>query len=381
MNFNYSAEQLGIQEALNRYIEKSYGFEYRRQLARDMTCSREAWAMYAELGLLALPFAESDGGLGGGGVERMLVLQGFGKGLLLEPYVPTVILAGGALALLGSEVQKAMITDIAEGKLLMAFAHQEPESRYCRTHVETSARRTPSGWVLNGRKASVHAAPFADRFLISARVDGAARDPDGISLFLVDAAATGLACDAYGMHDGTCAAELRLQDVAVAEQDAIGAPGQALAAIEQVLDHAVAASCAESLGAMEMLMTLTIEYLQTRKQFGQPIGKFQALRHRAAEMQIRIEQARAMTLQAAVQSDHANAAERGAGVSGAKALIGEAARFVGQQAVQLHGGMGLTDELSVGHYFKRLTMLEAAYGDTDYHLGRYGAHMQEQMQS
>lgn len=370
MNFDLSAEQSGIRDSLRRFISKSYGFEQRRTLARQKSYSSEAWSTYAELGILALPFPEEVGGLGGSGVDVMLVMESFGEGLLLEPYVSTIVLCGGLLTQVSGE-HADILCDIIEGRRHLAFAGFEPDGRYTASCVTTRAEALSNQWHLNGRKSMVYDSPFADTFVVSARVGGGVTDRDGIALFVVDAHAPGVEVRPYGTHDGSTAAEIVLKNVRVDSTALVGTVGEAMPLIEKALDRTVAAQCAEAVGIMASLKEQTIQHLQTRKQFGQPIGKFQALRHRVAEMAVQLEQARAMALLAAVYVDCDDAALRASTVSGAKAFVSRCARFVGQEAVQLHGGMGLTDELAIGHGFKRLTMLEAAYGDSDYHLARY----------
>ena len=370
MNFNYSEEQLALQETLRRFIAKDCPFEQRRALAKSADgFSRAAWKAFADFGILALPFPEEFGGLdehGGTAVDTLLVMDILGRGLALEPYVSTVILCGGLLRDVGSPAQKAeLLPAIAGGELLLALAHFEPGARYEVARVAATATAQGSDWRLDGVKAVVLAAPSADKLLVSARTGR------GLSLFLVDAGAPGLTLRPYPTQDGARAADIRLAGVNVGADALIGSEGAALPAIERALDQANAALCAEAVGIMSALNEITLEYLKTRRQFGAPIGKFQALQHRMADMVIATEQARSMATLAAVHAGSADAAERNRSVAAARAYIGAQARFVGQQAVQLHGGMGVVDELKVGHYFKRLTMIGLTFGDTDYHLGRF----------
>ena len=367
MNFNYTEEQLALQDTLRRFIAKDYAFEHRRALAKSADgFDREAWKTFADFGILALPFHEDFGGLNGTAVDTMLVMEMLGRGLALEPYVSTVVLCGGLIRDAGSAAQKeALLPAIAGGELMLALAHHEPGGRYEIDRVATTATPTGSGWQLDGAKAVVLGAPSADKLIVSAR------DGKGVSLFLVDPKAPGVSMRAYPTQDGARAADIRLAKVAVGADALIGTAGNALPVIERALDYANAALCAEAVGIMSALNEVTLEYLKTRKQFGVPIGNFQALQHRMADMVIATEQARSMATLAAVRADSSDAAERSRAVAAAKAYVSQSARLVGQQAVQLHGGMGVVDELNVSHYFKRLTMIGLTFGDVDFHLGRF----------
>ena len=367
MDFNYTEEQLALQDTLRRFIAKDYPFEHRRALAKSAEgFDRSAWKVFADFGILALPFHEDFGGLNGNAVDSMLVMEMLGRGLALEPYVSTVVLCGGLIRDAGSAAQKeVLLPAIAGGELMLALAHYEPGSRYALDHVVTTTTPAGSGWKLDGTKAVVLGAPSADKLIVSAR------DGKGVSLFLVDARAPGVTLRAYPTQDGARAADVKLAGVQVGADAMIGPAGSALTIIERAIDYANAALCAEAVGIMSALNEVTLEYLKTRKQFGVPIGKFQALQHRMADMVIATEQARSMTTLAAVRADSNDAAERSRAVAAAKAYVTQSARLVGQQAVQLHGGMGVVDELNVGHYFKRLTMIGLSFGDADYHLGRF----------
>ncbi|MCX7148765.1 MAG: acyl-CoA dehydrogenase family protein [Rhodocyclales bacterium] len=367
MDFNYTEEQLALQDTLRRFIARDYGFEHRRESAKSTDgFDRSAWKTFADFGILALPFPEGFGGLNGNAVDTMLVMEMLGRGLALEPYVSTVVLCGGLIRDAGSTEQKeTLLPAVAGGELMLAFAHFESGSRYAVDHVATTATANGHGWKIDGAKAVVLGAPSADKLLVSAK------DGKGISLFLVDAKIPGVTLRAYPTQDGARAADVKLAGVQVGADALIGTAGNALPAIERALDYANAALCAEAVGIMSALNEVTLEYLKTRKQFGQPIGKFQALQHRMADMVIATEQARSMATLAAVRADSADAAERSRSVAAAKAYVTQSARLVGQQAVQLHGGMGVVDELNVSHYFKRLTMIGLTFGDADYHLGRF----------
>ena len=367
MDFNYTDEQNALRDTLTRFIAKDYPFEARRALAKSADgFSRAHWKQFAELGLLALPFPEDFGGLNGNGVDTMLVMEAFGRGLVLEPYLATVVVAGHLVRDAGSAAQKdALLPAVAGGERMLALAHYERGARYEVSRVDTAAKADGAGWKLSGSKAVVLGGGAADRLLVSANTG------KGISLFLVDAKAAGVSVRSYMTQDGGRAAEVRLDNVAVGADALIGAQDGALPAIERALDYGIAAMCAEAVGIMAALDEATLEYLKTRKQFGQPIGRFQALQHRMVDMVIATEQSRSMAMMAAVKVDSDDATERRRAISAAKAYIGQQARFVGQQAVQLHGGMGVVDELNVSHWFKRLTMIELTFGNTDHHLGLF----------
>jgi alkylation response protein AidB-like acyl-CoA dehydrogenase len=373
VDFSYTEEQLALQDTLQRFIARDYDFERRRALARsELGYSAEAWAAFAELGVLALPFPEELGGLGGTGVDVMLVMEQFGQGLLLEPFVSTAVLCGRLLQDLAPKATRAeLIAQIIAGKLRLAFAGYEASGRYDLSHVACRAVRAGDGWRLSGAKTVVLDAPSADAFLIAARTGGQVSERAGISLFLVPRATAGLALEGYATQSGGRAGDLTLGDVTVADAALLGVIDQALPAIERAVDVASAALCAEALGIVGALNKATLEYLKSRKQFGVAIGNFQALQHRMAEMYIAGEQIRSMAILAAVSAGQTDAAPRRRAIGAAKAYIGQAARFVGQQAVQLHGGMGVVDELIVSHYFRRLTILDLTFGDADYHLGRF----------
>ncbi|MGH7029324.1 MAG: acyl-CoA dehydrogenase family protein [Stellaceae bacterium] len=372
MDFNLSEEQRLLRDSIDRLLADHYGFAARRgYLAEPEGFSRAMWRRYAELGLLGLPFAEEHGGFGGGAVETMLVMEGFGRALALEPYLATVVLSGAALRLAASAAQQAAILPrLAEGRLTLAFAHGERQARYDLNDVLTTAKPGPRGWVLDGAKSVVVHGDHADRLIVSARSAGERDDPGGISLFLVDPTANGVARRAYPMRDGTRAAEISLSGVEIAADALLGEPGNALPVIERVVEAGIAAVAAEAVGAMAAMHAMTLEYLKTRQQFGKPIGQNQALQHRSAEMLIALEQGRSMAMLAAMMIDEADPKERARNISMAKVGVGQAARFVSQNAVQLHGGIGMTEEYAVGHYFRRCMVIEHLFGDTAHHLSR-----------
>jgi len=372
MDFEFTEEQRLLRESLDRLLGDSYEFAKRKAyLAEPDGFSRAIWAQYAELGLLGLPFAEEHGGFGGSAVDVMIVMEAFGRVLALEPYLATVVLAGRAIEHAASATQKeTLIPQIADGSLRLAVAHGERQARYDLSDVVTTATKTGSSWRLDGAKSVVVHGGSADKLIVSARVAGDRHDPDGIGLFLVDPAASGVARRAYPMRDGTHAADIALSGV---EAEALGEPGAALAVIESVTEAAIAATSAEAVGAMETMLNMTVEYLKTRVQFGRPIGDNQALQHRATEMMIAMEQGRSLAMLAAVMVDDEDAAKRAHDLSTAKVGVGQSARFVSQNAVQLHGGIGMTDEYAVGHYFRRCMVIEHSFGDTGYHLSKLAA--------
>jgi pimeloyl-CoA dehydrogenase small subunit len=374
MDFELSEEQRLLKDSVERLLGDHYEFEARKTyMEAPEGFSRELWGKYAELGLLGLPFEERFGGFGGGPVETMIVAEAFGRALALEPFLSTVVLGGGLLRHAGSDEQRAaLLPKIGEGSLLLAFAHSERQSRYHLADVGTTARRDGGGFVLDGAKTLVLHGDSADKYLVSARVSGERRDPDGIGLFLVEAGASGVSRRGYQTIDGQRAAELTLTKVAVGREAAIGEPSAAFAVIQRVVDEATAALCAEAIGAMAAMHELTVEYLKTRRQFGVPIGTFQVLQHRAVDMLIALEQARSMAMLATMMVAEENDAERHKTIAAAKVQIGKSGRLVGQQAVQLHGGIGMTMEYKVGHYFKRVTAIDTMFGDADHHLGEVG---------
>jgi pimeloyl-CoA dehydrogenase small subunit len=373
MDFDLNDEQRLLKDSVERLIAGRYDFEQRKQYAKGHEgWSRELWAQYAELGLLGMPFAEQHGGFGGGPTETMIVMETFGRGLVLEPYLATVILGGGLLRHAGNEAQKSkLLPEVAAGKLLLAFAHAERQSRYDLADIATTARRDGAGWRLEGEKSLVLHGDSADTLIVAARVEGDRRDRTGIGLFLIDAGANNVARRGYPTQDGLRAAEITFAGAWA--DDVLGTPGKMLPAIERVVDEAIAALCAEAIGVMASMHELTVDYLKTRKQFGRAIGEFQVLQHRAVDMLVALEQARSMALFATMMAADDDAAERHRAVAAAKVQIGNSGRKVGQEAIQLHGGIGMTMEYKVGHYFKRMTMIEVMFGDAETHLAALAA--------
>jgi pimeloyl-CoA dehydrogenase small subunit len=370
MDFDLNDEQRLLKDSVERLLADRYDFEARKKfMAEPEGFSRELWRQYAELGLLGLPFAEADGGIGGGPVETMIVMEAFGRALALEPFLATVVLAGGLIRHGGSDAQRAaLVPKIADGSLLLAFAHSERQARYDLADVGATARRDGAGLVLDGAKSLVLHGDSADKLIVSARIAGDRRDRDGIGLFLVDASAKGVSRCGYQTVDGLRAAEVTLAGVAVGADAAIGQPGAALPLIERVVDEAIAAMAAEAIGGMAAMHELTVEYLKTRKQFGVPIGSFQVLQHRAVDMFVALEQARSLALLATMMVQEPDPVERHKAIAAAKVQVGRSGKLVGQQAVQLHGGIAMTMEYKAGHYFKRVTAIDTTFGDADYHL-------------
>jgi len=372
MDFDLTEEQRLLRESVERLLADHYGFDKRRAYLADADgWSRTLWAQYAELGLLGLPFAEDYGGFGGGPIEVMLVMEAFGRVLALEPYLATVVLGGTALRLAGNEKQKsAILSQIAEGGMILTFAHGERQARYDLTDVLTTAKPKGRGWVIDGSKSVVLHGGSAQRLIVSARTAGERDDVDGVTLFIVDAASTGVARRSYPMRDGTRAAEISLSGVEVGEEEVLGEVGGAFPVIEHVVEAGIAATAAEAVGAMETMQAMTLEYLKTRQQFGRPIGDNQALQHRATEMLMELERGRSMAMLAAMMVEEPDPAERARNIAMAKVGVGQASKFVSQNAIQLHGGIGMTEEYAVGHYFRRCMVIEHSFGDTAHHLSR-----------
>lgn len=369
MNFNFKEEQLQFADALKRWITRDYDFEKRRAIVRSESgTSSAAWATLTELGMTALPVPEEHGGFSGTAVDMFLVMQELGRGLVVEPYFATVL--GAEFLRLGGG-HGALLARVASGELKLSCGLGERQSRHDLHDIATQARRSGEGFRLAGEKKVVLHGAAAGIVVVSARTGGGQRDPDGISLFAVPADAPGVTVTAYRTLDGMRAADVRLEDVAVPADSLVGPEGEGGAILEAAADYGAALLCAEALGAMQALFDTTLDYLKTRQQFGVPLGKFQSLQHRMADMAIHLEQARSMALLAAVRLAQGGADERRRTVSAAKWRVGQAARFIGQQAIQLHGGMGVTDELPASHYFKRLSMIEMTLGDADHHLGRF----------
>jgi pimeloyl-CoA dehydrogenase small subunit len=370
MDFDLSEEQAMLKDAVERLMADRYGFEDRkRHMAEPQGWSASMWEAYGEMGLLALPFAEADGGLGGGPVETMIVMEALGGSLALEPYLSTVVLCGSIVRFGGNDDQRAaLVPAIGEGALKLALAHSERGARYDLAHVETTARAEGDGYVLDGAKVLALHGDSADRLFVTARLSGQSRDETGVGVFLVDADAPGVTRRSYRTQDGARAADIRLDGVKVGADALFGTAETGVALIRRASDAAIAALCAEAVGAMSAMHRLTVEYLKVRKQFGLPIGAFQVLQHQAVDQFVAIEQAKSITLYATMMADSDDAGERARAMHAAKAEIGRQGRLVGESAIQLHGGVGMTMEYAVGHYFKRMTMIDITFGDSDHHL-------------
>jgi len=373
MNFDYNEEQQLLADSVKRFIGKDYGFEERKKIvASDKGYSEDVWGTLAEMGLLGLPVSTDHDGFGGGALDMMGVMESIGEGLVVEPFLATTMSAQ-FVSRAGSDAQKkALLPQIVEGKLKMAFAQTEKGARYNLAHVATQAKKSGGGYVIDGEKAVVIHGPCADKIVVSARTSGGTTDARGISLFLVDAKASGMTMKAYRTLDELRACDITFKGVSVPADALIGKEGEGLALIEEVVDYGTALVCAEAVGAIKSTNDATLEYLKTRKQFGVPIGAFQALQHRMVDMVISYEQAKSMACLACDKADsEKDPAERKRLVSAAKVRVSEACRHVSQESIQLHGGMGMTEEMKVSHTFRRLTMIAQQFGDIDHHLERF----------
>ena len=370
MDFNFTDEQTMLRDSVSRYLANTYTFDARMAAVNgDIGWNPGVWKAFAEeLGILGAPFAEAHGGLGGGAIENMIVMEEIGKALVIEPYLQTVVIGGGFLRAAGGALADAVIPKIIDGSVVIAFAYAEPQGRYNLADLRTTAKKDGAGYVLNGHKAVVYAAPWATHFIVTARTGGSVRERSGVSVFLIPANAPGITRRDYPTVDGARASEVYFENVAVGAETLIGAEGEGLPLIEQVVDEATAAVCAEGAGVVRKLHEGTLDYSRQRKQFGKAIGEFQVLQHRMVDIFMEVEQAVSMTLMATLRLDEPDRAKH---VSSAKNKTSRGARFVGQNAVQIHGGIGISNELAIGHYFKRASMIESQFGDADYHLRRY----------
>ena len=374
MDFSFTEEQTLLRNMVQSFVQDNYDFDARMKIVRSEDgMSREIWQQFAELGLLAAPFSEDLGGLDGGPIETMVIMEELGRGLVVEPYLPTVVLCGGILNRHASkDQQETHLPSLIAGESIWALAFSEPQSRFNLADIVTSAKAEGDGYVLNGAKAVVQGGPWADKLIVSARVSGDQRERDGVSLFIVDKSANGVSTQDYPTVDGGRASEITFENVAVGADALIGEAGNGLDILEEAIDFGIGALSAEAIGHMKQLNDATVEYCKTRKQFGVAIGSFQVLQHRMVDMFMEYEQSVSMTYMVNMKLSE-DASARAKAASGAKVQIGKSGRFVGQQAVQLHGGMGMTEELNVGHYFKRLTMIDTQFGNVDHHLKRFAA--------
>ena len=371
MDFDFTDEQNMVRDGISRLIREQYDWDTRRSVVESESGWRpELWAQLAELGMLAAPFSEEDGGFGGA-TEAMIIMEEFGKGLAVEPFIPSVVCAGGFLKHGGSAAQREeYIGGIISGEMVFAFAYAEPRGRYDLANLETTAKADGGDYVLNGHKAVVIGAPWATHFVVTARTSGDQTDRDGVSVFIVAKDTQGVSTRDYATVDGRRASEVYFENVKVSGDALIGDAGASLPLIEKVVDEATAAVCAEAVGAMKVTNETTVDYSRQRKQFGVPIGSFQVLQHRMADMLMEYEQSVSMCYLATIKLDE-DEVTRKKNVSAAKVRIGQAGRFIGQSAIQTHGGMGMTDELAVGSYFKRLSIIESEFGSVDHHMRRH----------
>ena len=369
MDFEFTDDQLSLRDAVARWVDKGFGFERRHAIARQGGRTRDVYGELAELGLTGIAVSDAHGGMGFGPIEAMVVMEELGRGLVNAPFASGALVAPTVLAQAPAALQSSWLPRIASGEALVVLAHQERAARYRIAHVDTTAKRAGSGWQLSGHKSVVPAADEADAFIVPARTGGGADDAQGIALFLVDKGAAGAKVQGYATQDGARAGELTLADTPAS---LIAEDGHAL--LEKAVDVGIAAACAEGVGVMEKYVALTVEYMNTRKQFGTTLATFQALRHRIADVKMQLELGRSMSYFASLKLGEP-APQRRRAVSQAKVQLGNSMRFVGQQCTQLHGGIGVTDEYIGSHYFKRLTMLEVTFGDTMHHIGEVSARM------
>jgi alkylation response protein AidB-like acyl-CoA dehydrogenase len=372
MDFDFNDDQQMLRDTVRKWVDKAYTFERRRSIVKDGGFSKAAWKELGELGLLGLYVSEANGGMGFGPVDAMVVMEELGRGIVMEPFAAVSLVATSLLNAGAAPSAALWLQGIAEGKEIVVLAHQERAARYRLEHVETAAKNVGGTWQLTGLKSVVPAGAQAGAFIVPARVSGSNDDPAGVALFLVSAGEKGVTVRGYPTQDGACAADLTLNSADAIE---LLPAGQAFPALEHAIDIGIATLCAEAVGAMEKLVAVTVEYMNTRKQFGVTIGTFQALRHRIADVKMQLELGRSMSYFASLKLKEAPPARRRA-LAQAKLQLGASMRFVGQQCIQLHGGIGVTDEYIASHYFKRLTVMEMTYGDTLHQLGEVSARMQ-----
>jgi alkylation response protein AidB-like acyl-CoA dehydrogenase len=373
MDFDFNDDQEMLRDTVRKWVDKAYTFERRREIVKAGGFSKTAWTNLAELGLTGLYVPEAQGGMGFGPVDAMVVMEELGRGIVLEPYAAVALVATHLLKAGKAPSAELWLQGIATGKERVVLAHQERKARYKLAHVETTAKNVNGSWQLNGTKTVVPAGAQAGAFIVPARVNGAVDAPEGIALFLLSKGEKGVKVSGYGTQDGACAADLTLTDAGAIE---LLPAGPAFAALEEAIDIGIAALCAEAVGVMDKLVAVTVEYMNTRKQFGVAIATFQALRHRIADVKMQLELARSMSYFATLKLGEPAAARRRA-IAQAKLQLGQSMRYVGQQCIQLHGGIGVTDEYIASHYFKRLTVLEMTFGDSMHHLGEVSARLQD----
>jgi len=372
MDFTFNEEQTLIQDQVDQFVQKEYDWETRQSLSNsDLGFGESNWQKFAELGWLGISVSEDSGGFGGSAIESMLIMEAFGKGLVVEPFLETMIMAGSLIDDYGSDEQKSSILEPAiSGEMHLALAYAEPQSRFNLSDVVTEAKAEGENYILNGYKSVVMNGPSANKIIISARTSSSQLDENGITLFIVDSDSKGLSKTNYKTVDGRRASDLTIENVSVSKDNIIGNLDSGFEILDSAIDKAILAISAEAVGAMEVLYKTTVEYTKTREQFGTPIGKFQVLQHRMVDMFMEYEQCKSLLYMATMKHEE-GAPDAKKAISGLKYQVGKAGKFIGQQAVQLHGGMGVTDELNVGHYFKRLTTVGTIFGNTDYHLKKY----------
>ena len=372
MDFTFNEEQSLIQDQVDQFIQKEYDWETRQSLSNsDLGFGQDNWQKFAELGWLGISVSEDSGGFGGSAIESMLIMEAFGKGLVVEPFLETMIMSGGIIDDHGSVEQKSALLEPAiAGDMQLALAYAEPQSRFNLSDVVTEAKAEGNNFILNGYKSVVMNGPSANKIIVSARTSGSQLDENGITLFVIDSDTSGLNKTNYKTVDGRRASDLTIENLSVSQDDIIGELDAGFKILDSAIDKAILAISAEAVGAMEVLYKATVEYTKTREQFGTAIGKFQVLQHRMVDMFMEYEQCKSLLYMATMKHEE-GAVDSKKAISGLKYQVGKAGKFIGQQAVQLHGGMGVTDELNVGHYFKRLTTVGTIFGNTDYHLKKY----------
>jgi alkylation response protein AidB-like acyl-CoA dehydrogenase len=370
MDFNFTEEQSMVRDTVASFLQDKYDFDTRRKIvSSDAGWRADYWKAFAEeLGILGASFSEELGGLGGGAIDNMVIMEEFGKALVIEPYLGTVVIGGGFMKHSDYAGAASVIEGIVGGTTTIAFAYAEPQARYTWQDLKTAAKKDGAGWTLNGHKAVVVGAPFATHLVVTARTGGAQRDAGGVGVFLVDKSLPGIVTRDYPTVDGNRASEVYFENVSLPADALISEDGLDL--VNQVIDEAIAAVGAEAVGVLRKLHEGTLDYAKQRKQFGTAIANFQVLQHRMVDMFIEVEQSVSMVYMATIKVGE-DAAERAKAVSAMKVRVGRACKFVGQNAIQIHGGMGMTDELAIGHYFKRATMIEGLFGSVDHHLKRY----------
>tara|TARA_B100001113_G_scaffold97392_1_gene78335 strand:+ start:7111 stop:8238 length:1128 start_codon:yes stop_codon:yes gene_type:complete len=374
MDFTFNEEQSLIQDQVDQFVQKEYDWETRQSLSNsDLGFGNDNWQKFAELGWLGISVSEKSGGFGGSAIESMLIMEAFGKGLVVEPFLETVIMSAGLIDDHGSEAQKSSILEPAiAGEMHLALAYAEPQSRFNLSDVVTDAKADGDNFILNGYKSVVMNGPSANKIIVSARTSGSQLDQNGITLFVVDSDSEGIEKTNYKTVDGRRASDIGIENVVVSKEDILGEVDGGFQLLDSAIDKAILAISAEAVGAMEVLYKTTVEYTKTREQFGTAIGKFQVLQHRMVDMFMEYEQCKSLLYMATMKHEE-GAPDAKKAISGLKYQVGKAGKFIGQQAVQLHGGMGVTDELNVGHYFKRLTTVGTIFGNTDYHLKKYSS--------